>query len=174
MGVDKRSVKDDVERLARRQAIGLKKTESEKIRQSTFGYADRVNVDYVKAPAVAKNEEAVLGLMILYPEHRKTVFSEGLLQSEDFFTDFNKRIFEFLKKNYEIDPMKAPDFDEGFSADEVGRIAGMKISRMHLSENGNSILRESILSLKSSVQKKTAESVSSIEDLNKLISSMRK
>jgi hypothetical protein len=45
---------------------------------------------------------------------------------------------------------------------------------MGLSENGISVLRESISSLKNSVQKKAAESVSSIDDLNKLILSMRK
>ncbi len=174
LGVEKTSVKDDVERLARRQQVNSKKAESEKIRQNTFGYTDRVNTDYVKAPAVAKNEEAVLGLLILYPEHRKTVFTENLLAAEDFYTDFNKRIFKFLKKNYEMDPLKSPDFDEEFEAGEVGRIAGMKISRMKLSENGISVLRESIASLKNSVQKKAAESVSSIEDLNKLISSMKK
>ena len=133
-----------------------------------------MNVDYVKAPAVAKNEEAVLGLLILYPEHRKIVFSNDMLGSEDFFTDFNRRIFEFIKKNYEADPLKAPNFDEEFEASEVGRIAHMKAQRMGLSENGISVLRESISSLKNSVQKKAAESVSSIDDLNKLILSMRK
>ncbi len=174
LGVEAKSVRDDVERISRKMQTSFKKAESEKIKQTAFGYADRINTDYAKAPAVAKNEEAVLGLLILYPEHRKIVFSENLLTSLDFYTDFNRRIFEFIKKNYEADPLKAPDFDEEFSAGEVGRIAGMKISRMKLSENGISVLRESIASLKSSVQKKAAESVSSIEDLNKLISSMRK
>ncbi len=174
LGVDKKSVKEDVERLSRKMQNGLKKSEAEKIKQNTFGYTDRVNPDYAKAPAVAKNEEAVLGLLILYPEYRKIVFSENMLTSEDFYTDFNRRIFDFVKKNYEIDPLKNPDFDEEFEVGEVGRITGMKISRMKLSENGISILRESISSLKSSVQKMAAESVTSIDELDKLISSLRK
>ena len=53
-------------------------------------------------------------------------------------------------------------------------ITKMKINRMQLAENGPSVLRESIDSLRSSLQRKNAETVSSIDDLNKLINSMRK
>lgn len=171
--VDPKSVKDDVERLARRQYIVQKKNEVQRVKQETVGYSDRINPDFAKAPAVAKNEENVLGLLLLYPDHRKQVFEGDLLCVDDFYTDFNKRIFEYLKESY-VSNDGVDDMNEIFTPEEIGRITKMKINRMQLAENGPSVLRESINSLRSSLQRKNAENVSSIDDLNKLISSMRK
>ena len=171
--VDPRSVKDDVERLARRQYLSQRKNESDRIKQKTAGYSDRINPDFAKAPALAKNEENVLGLLLLYPDHRKQVFENELLSDQDFYTDFNKRIFEYIRNSYFSDGADN-EMNEHFTPEEIGRITKMKINRMQLAENGPSVLRESIDSLHSSLVKKNAESVSSIDDLNKLINSMRK
>ena len=168
-----KSIKDDVERLARRQYIAQRKNETQRIKQETAGYADRVNPDFAKAPAVAKNEEYILGLMLLYPDHRKRVFEQQLLTANDFYTELNKRIFEFIKKCYDLDE-GVDDLNESFTPEEIGRITKMKINRMQLAENGPSVLTESINSLHASMQRKNAEAVSSIDDLNKLINSMRK
>lgn len=172
--VDPKSVKDDVERLARRQYTAYKKNESQRIKQETAGYGDRVNPDFAKAPEVAKNEESVLGLLLLYPDHRKRVFTDKLLSSDDFYTDLNRRIFEFIADSYAADPTLLGDFNEAFSAEEVGKITKMKLGRMALTENGPSVLDECINSLRDSMRRKSAESVSSIDDLNNLINSMRK
>lgn len=172
--VDSKSVKEDVEKLARRQQYAYKKSESQKVKQETAGYSDRVNPDFAKAPAVAKNEENVLGLLLLYPDHRKVVFQENMLSADDFYTDLNRRVFEFIKQSYEVGSSSIDDINETFSPEEVGRITKMKIARMQLAENGISVLRESIASLRGSMQKKVAEKVSTIDDLNKLLSSKRK
>jgi hypothetical protein len=50
----------------------------------------------------------------------------------------------------------------------------MKLLRMELAENGPSVLKESIDSLRNSVMKKSAEKISSFDDLNKLIDFKRK
>ncbi len=171
--VDFKSVKEDVEKIARKQYRQSKKDESQKIKQATAGYGDRVNPDFAKAPAVAKNEESILGLLILYPEHRKTVFEKELLCEDDFYTDLNKRVFKYLKESYETDPQFLFDSNEFFTPEEVGRITKMKVSRMDLVENGPSILNECIESLKSSVQKKNAETVATIDDLNNFLKSIQ-
>ena len=172
--VDLKSVKEDVEKLARRQQLANKKNESQKVKQETAGYADRVNPDFAKAPAVAKNEENVLGLLLLYPDHRKIVFQDNMLSADDFYTDLNRRVFEFIKHSYETGASGVDDVNEAFSPEEVGRITKMKVMRMSLEENGTSVLRESIDSLKGAMQKKVAEKVSTIDDLNKLINFKRK
>ena len=172
--VDAKSIKEDVERLVRKQYNAYKKNELQKIRQETSGYGDRVNPDFAKAPAVAKNEENILGLLILYPEHRKKVFENSLLSSSDFYTDLNRRVFDFIKSSYFSNEANINNFDEFFTPEEVSRITKMKIGRMSLTENGPSVLEESIKSLHNSVQKKVAENVTTIDSLNKLIESMRK
>ncbi len=174
LGVEPKSLKDDVERLERRQRSIDTKNETQKIKQEAAGYFDRINPDFAKAPSVAKSEESVLGLMLLFADHRKSVFDNNLLSNEDFYTDFNRRVFDFLKNEYFVSDDNTQDINEAFTPEEIGRITKMKLSRMQLHENGSDVLKESIDSLKSNMKKKTAEAVTSIDDLNKLINSMRK
>ena len=125
----------------------------------------------IEAPAVAKNEESVLGLLVLFENHRKKVFEENLLSSEDFYTELNRRIFGYLKQCYrENIPI---DFDAEFSPEEVGRVTKMKISRMRLTENGDGVLLEAIESLKRSVSKKNAEQTVTMDALRSLIDQKR-
>ena len=172
--VDPKSIKADVDRLIGKAAYARRKEESQRVKQDAVGYSDRVNPDFVKAPAVAKNEESLLGLLLLYPEHRKKVFDEELLTPEDFFTELNRRVFIYLQEAYFSRDDSHSDINEFFSADETGRITRMKLSRMGLSENGTAVLLDSITTLKNSVRKKMAEKNPSFEGLEKLLTDKRK
>lgn len=172
--VDQKSIKSDVEKLIRKSMYEKRKEESQKVKQDAIGYSDRVNPDFVKAPAVAKNEESILGLLLLYPEHRKKVFEDKLLTPDDFFTDLNKRVFTYLEQAYREQDDSHTDINEQFAPDEVGRMTKMKISRMGLTENGTEVLLDGIAALKNSVRKKRAESAPSIEELQKLLNEKRK
>ena len=172
-GVDAKVIKDDVERLVRKQQYEQRRKDSQSIKQQTAGYGDKINPDFAKAPAIAKAEENVLGLLLLYPDHRKHVFEEGLLVEDDFFTELNKSIFVFLKDCYSKDPTYVEDLNSVFEPDAVGRITKMKLSRMSLAENGPSVLSECIDTLKQSMQKKQSENVTSIDDLTKLLNSLK-
>lgn len=167
--VDPRSVKLDIDKFIRKGNALKRKEESNRIKQEAIGYTDKVNPDFIKAPAVAKKEEAVLGLLLLYPEHRKRVFENNTLTSEDFYTELNRRIFEYLKRAYFEFEDSHTDINEAFSDDEVGRITRMKIGRMNLTENGNGVLDDAIETLKKSLSKKMATQNTSFEDLNKIL-----
>ena len=170
-GVEAKSVKNDVEKMISKAERQWKKDESSRVKQETIGYTDKVNPDFAKAPAVARNEENLLGLLLMYPEHRKTVFEGGLVGADDFITDLNKRIFSYLEKAYFEQEDSHFDIDDNFTTDERGRMARMKSVRMELSENGDKVLRDSIDNLKKSVSKKQNEKNSSMEDLLNLIKS---
>ena len=172
-GVDPKSVKSDVDRMVARAVNKYKKENAAKIKQDAIGYSDRVNPDFIKAPAVAKNEETVIGLLLLYPEHRKTTFDNKLLSSEDFFTDLNRRIFEYLRDAYETRDDAHTDMDAYFGAEEIGRITKMKITRMSLTDNSEQVLIDSIKSLKEAVRKKTSQQTNTYEELNRLLSQKR-
>ena len=171
--VNPKSVKDDVEKLIIKAQNARRKEESNKIKQDAVGYSDRVNPDFIKAPAAAKNEEVLLGLLLLYPEHRKKVFSEELVSPEDFITDLGRRIFEYLKNAYFNSDDQHLDMNLSFTPDECGRITKMKLNRMELTENGTSVLTDSISGLKRSVSKKINEKNSSLDTLAKLIEQKR-
>ena len=168
-GIDNKSIKTDVDRLISRANYARKKDESNKIKQDAVGYSDRVNPDYIKAPAAAKCEETLLGLLLMYPEHRKTVFEQQLLTEEDFFTDLNRRIFGYLKDSYFNNNDSHLDMDEVFSPEERGRMTRMKHSRMELAENGTQVLNDSIDKLRRAVQKKKNEKNDSLDNLYKLL-----
>ena len=170
-GVEIKSVKNDVDKMISKAERQWKKEESSRVKQEAVGYTDKVNPDFAKAPAVARNEENLLGLLLMYPEHRKTVFEGGLVGADDFITDLNKRIFSYLEKAYFEQDDSHFDIDDNFTTDERGRMARMKSVRMELSENGDKVLRDSIDNLKKSVSKKQNEKNSSMEDLLNLIKS---
>ena len=172
-GVNAKSISDDVARLEAAEQRANRKSESQKIKMQAAGYADKINMDFAKAPQIAKCEESVLGLMLLYPEHLKSVFDKELLSESDFFTEFNRRIFVFLRESYSRGEYSVDDFDSAFNVEEVGRITKMKVSRMSLSENGKSVLEECVNSLKDSMDKKSAENVSTLDALNNLINAKR-
>ena len=173
-GVDARSVKTDVDKIISNAIKQAKRQESERLIQASAGYTDSVNPDFIKAPAAAKNEETVLGLMLIYPEHRKHVFENELLYEADFFTELGKRVFVRIRDAYLEKTDNLIDFNESFSEDEVGRITRMKLSRMQLTNNDVEVLTEAIESLKSAVRRKSNESVDSFDALNKLLDIKRK
>ena len=173
LSVDPRSIKDDVERMVARKMREGRRAEEKRIKETTAGFSDRVNPDYVKAPAIAKNEENVLGLLLLYPDKRKIVFADKLLCADDFYTEFNKRVFAFIESAYLSGDDSSEWLNENFAPEEVGRIMRMKINRMALSSADNAVLYDSIDALKRSVRKKEAVKTNTFEGLDAILKSKR-
>ena len=171
--VDPQSIKNDVERIISKKIKVAKKEESTKIMQDAIGYSDRVNPDYMKAPAVAKNEESIIGLLYLFPEHRKYVFDGGLLSSEDFFTDLNRRFFEYMKNEYTNGEDNLTAIGEAFTEDEIGRLVKMKLKRMELTENDRAVVDDAISALRKSLDKKASQKTNTYEGLNAILLSKR-
>ena len=172
-GVDKVSIRSDVDKLISKMVRQYKKDESNKVKQDTVGYYDKVNPDYIKQPAIAKNEESLLGLLILHPEHLKRVAEEKPVTPDDFYTELNRRIFETLLECY----YEGLDFaivrNERFTPDEVGRIMRMQISRMELSNNGEDVLSDLISCLKSSLERESSQRTNTFDGLSSLINSLK-
>ena len=64
--------------------------------------------------------------------------------------------------------------NDEFTQDEIGRISRMKIRRMELSSNDDSVLLECVDNLKKSVDKKNSEKADTIDKLNEILSNKRK
>ncbi len=170
--VDAKSIKNDVDRMTAARLRSYNKDVSKRLIRQSEGFQDRANPDFVKAPAIAKNEETVLGLMLYMQNHRDRVFSEGLLTADDFYTEFNKRVFTFMEEHAKR-AGDTPSFDEFFTPEEVGRITRMKLTRTDFTENGDSALNESIENLKNSVSKKKSKQTNTLEGLNAFLAKKR-
>ena len=173
IGVDPKSVKSDVDRMISRAVNQYKKEAAQKIKQDAIGYSDRVNPDFIKAPAVAKNEETLIALLYSYPEHRKKVFESDMLTEDDFLTELNRRFFVYMRDAYREREDQHHDLNELFTAEEIGRLYKMKLSRMQLTDNGEGVLVDTVNSLKEAVRKKTSEKTNTMDALNKLLMQKR-
>jgi len=165
LGISHESLKNDVTKRIRARS---KKEESEQqnnLLMELRGTRDRVNRDYLKNPQAAAAEEAILGILLLYPEQLVEAESTYNLVADDFVTEFSRKIFDLLTE-HTIDGK----FEEGllslhFTPDEVGRIIKMKLRRTQLTDNRPTVLTECIQRLRLST---TAES-STTDDLSELI-----
>ena len=171
--VQSASIRADIDKIISKREFNYKRNQTQKIRQETAGYSDRINPDFIKSPAVAKNEETVLGLMLLFPNHRKKIFTDSLLSADNFMTDLNKRIFSYIERAYKEGDDNLITINEEFTAEEIGRISRMKIRRMELSSNDDAVLYECIDNLKKSVDKKESEKADTIDKLNAILSRKR-
>ena len=109
----------------------MKKQESREAHAGASGYGDRVNPDSAKNMRVSRGEETVLGLMLLYDEHRAAICSGAVpLTEEDFFTDFGRRAFcailelERSDAGFEIGLL-----GEHFTPEELGRLENLQWGR---------------------------------------------
>ena len=167
------SIRSDVEKIIYKRERAYKKNQTQRVRQEAAGYSDRINPDFLKSPAVARNEETVLGLLLLFSELRKKTFDGKLLSADDFMTDLNKRVFEYIERAYTSGDEHMIGMNDEFTQDEIGRISRMKIRRMELSSNDESVLLECIDNLRKAVGKKASEKTDTIDKLNEILSKKR-
>jgi len=147
LGVDRTSVQSDI---ARRRRSAKRKEDNEripKIISETLGYGDRINRERASNVKAARAEEAIIGILMLYPEHIDMIRSGKIgLSADDFVTEFNRRVFEAI-----MSPDCGADIGmlaQTFGVDEISRISSMSERRAELTDNGESVLIENVNALK--------------------------
>ena len=143
LGLSADSLRKDVESTIRRNARESKNREGREARLSAMAIRDSINPDAAANLQAAAAEEAILGLLMLYPEHRKSVATGQVsITAEHFVTAFHRRAFE------QIMAMEAEDggyefsmMGEYFTVEEMGRLSRLTQRRRTLSDNGSAVLR---------------------------------
>ena len=141
------SMKNDVRRRIAKLEKDEKKERENAVLRTTEGYGDRVNPDRIKNVGAAGAEEAIIGILTMYPELIREAAGGGInLTPDDFVTDFNRRVYEKMAE-------LGAGFDVGliadsFSQEEISRIVKCTVSRQGLTENGIGVVRECINKLR--------------------------
>lgn len=127
LSIPAESLKNDVERNIRKNKSKDKNSEFVNVVHQTQGIGDRINPDYMKNTKAARAEEAILGMLLIRYEY----INDEPITSDDFFTEFNRRVFEAVVQcngNFSL-------LGSCFSPDEMGRITKMKVARELLTNN---------------------------------------
>ena len=170
LGLPVDSLRRDVERAQARIQRDRHQSEARAARMSALALDDRVNPEAAGNIRAAAAEDTVLGLMLLYEEHRRAVREGAVsLTADDFVTAFNRRVFEAIMELENSDGgFSTAVLGEKFDPDEMGRLAKLVQARRNLSENGQSVLKAAVRTLqdeKNAVTKDDAPPEDSLERL---------
>ena len=149
--VSPEALANDVAHARRRMASAEKKKESEEAVRSIRNLGDRINTDAAKNIRGGRNEETILGLMLMFDDQRRDI-AEGRidLSPEDFVTGFGRRVFEALcRLELSEQGFSKAMLGVDFNIDELGRIEKIERDRRSLVKNDREVLLASISALKS-------------------------
>ena len=176
LSISEDSLRKDVEGAMRRNAKAGKQQESQQARLSAMGIRDKVNPEAAGNVQAAAAEEAIIGLLLLYGEHRKSVATGQVpINSEGFVTAFHRRVFDCIMALEESDG--GFDFSllgEYFTAEEMGRLARLEQARRRLSENGTSVLRAAAETLAREREHRAAKNASPMDSIQMILAGKRK
>lgn len=165
------SIKSDVSAIVRRLKRKDKQTEANELYRKTSGIGDRVNphsAEYLKA---SKIEEAILGLMQIFPSHLKICVEK--LTTDNFVTPLGKKVFAKIKECYEATGRFDIAFiEEEFTVDEISRITKMMADRQRLDSNDEKVLTELISTLLK--EKDNVEDSDTVDSILSAISKKKK
>jgi len=163
------SLRNDIRRMMRQREKGEKREEFKNIANKAAGYGDRVNPELVKNPGAVNAEENILGILLLYPENLAQIKKGRIdLSPEDFFSDFNRRIFSAAVEGCdETGGFDISAMNELFNPDEMGRITSMIVRRSRLSENSEQLLLGMIEKLREEkmLRSSDGDDIGSISDI---------
>lgn len=143
LDVPLRTIKADVATKVRRRARDAKKNETSDLYRKSSGIGDRINPSSATFLKASKIEEAILGLMQIYPSHLKIGVER--LKPEDFITDFCRKVFEKIAECYQqTGRFDIAFIEEHFTVDEISRITKMMAQRQQLTENGIDVFNKLI------------------------------
>ncbi len=143
-------LKNTVEGMRQRKKREAAQKLGQKAQADLKGFGDRINPDAAKDPRAAAAEETIIGLLMIYDEYRDLIErGDVALVSEDFVTDFNRRVFEALMCGHASEAGLQPALlGAEFTPDEMGRIERAEMARRQLSNNGIEVLRSAVAVLK--------------------------
>jgi DNA primase len=165
LGLTVEGMTSDVNRIRAKKLREYKQKETNEAQASLRNYGDRVNPDAARNIQAAAAEEAILGLLLMYDEYRSAVVrGEPALTESDFTTDFGRRAFSAIVALQRTDGGFLFELlGETFSPDEMGRLTRMEQKRRSLTENGISVLRSAIDTLKAGAQREEDRARSSAD-----------
>jgi len=171
LSVEPANLKRDVERRLRRKKKDEDAELRRKIVSDTLGYGDRINREFVGNAKAARAEEAIIGILLLRPEFVAEIKKGQIaLGTEDFVTQFNKRVFEAILGCEGVCDIGI--LGQDFTVEEIDRITAMQVKRASLTKNDRDVLADNMRTLKSEAAEKSSSD--ELEDIKNLLNIKKK
>ncbi len=171
LDIPKDSIRKDVNAILKRKSKDARNKEETELFRKSSGIGDRINPSSAEFLKANKIEEAILGLIQLYPSHLKIVMEK--MTADNFVTPFCKKVFEKVKECYDsVEKFDIAFIQDEFNVDEISRITKMMAERQRLKTNGEDILNELILSL--SKEKDVADDSDTFDSILSAINKKKK
>ncbi len=162
-GISKQSIEGDVKRAIKSKNKEQTASFGKRLQNRALGIGDRVNPEYSANPKAAAAEEAILGILMLFPEKKIKIASGEIdLTEDDFVTTFNKRVFCELMRLYEKSVTDVGALGAAFSPDEMNKIYEIQMKRSGLDSSLDTVLLDNLYALKNA-------KASSETDIDKII-----
>lgn len=167
LGISADTLMHEVKKAAARRNTAERKNYIEQMDKLQSGVGDKVNPERAANLKAAMAEEAILGILLLYPEKMSHFTAENaILKESDFVTSFNRRVFTALLRMFTEGSVDISLLGAEFNTDEISRIYQLQIRREGLNSNSDEALLDNIKALKS-------VGASSASDLDALIRAKR-
>lgn len=170
------SLQKDVESAARQNVRAGKQQEGQQARLSAMGIRDKVNPEAAGNLRAATAEEAILGLLLLYGEHRRAVSAGQIsLTPDSFVTTFHRNAFTIIMTLEDTEGgFEFSLLGEYFTVEEMGRLARLEQARRRLSENGTAVLRAAVNALAQAKETRVAKDAPPVEGIHRILAEKRK
>ncbi len=130
LGVQAENLARDVEFKRKKNYNDAKKEQRKTVMRSTEGFGDRTNPDRLKYRSAAGAEEAILGILLMFPELLADTLK--LVSPDEFKTQLNRRIFTLMA---ETGDAALAMLNRSLTEDEMGRATTYLAARQQLNKN---------------------------------------
>ncbi|MGM9642035.1 MAG: DNA primase [Eubacteriales bacterium] len=150
------AIKTDAEKLRSKKIRDYNKDQNREAHASLRQYSNRINPDAAKNLRASYAEEALLGLLMIYPEYREGVAKgEYQLSENDFLTEFGRRAFKAIMELEANGGFVYALLGETFNPDEMSALQDMQIRRRALAENGPEVFKSTAAILRFESEKES-------------------
>ena len=149
LGLTVDTLKHEVKKMEKKRENVERKNFIDQLDKQQSGVGDKINPERAANLKAAMAEEAILGILLLYPEKMANVVKDPPpITEQDFVTTFNRRVFTELKQLYLGGSIDISLLGSVFSTDEIARIYQYKLKREGLDSTSEDALRDNISALK--------------------------
>lgn len=174
LDIDAKSFKSDVMRVRNSKIKAERQTQTRDMLSKSARLGDRINPDAVKYKKAANAEEAILGILLCFPElyRELTASHTGILSADMFMTEFNRDVFAKIEQFYKEHPTAPFDIGylgQGYTEEQMGRVSEIMARRSGLSKNDMEVLVENASTLREENQKKSRAESADVSNILKIL-----